>query len=64
MKPAVFGVVTRRAVLRGPAVDDAEGRKRYAARCGNRPYAVSKCKLLKQQLHRRAACSTTRPEFP
>ncbi len=50
--PAVCDVITRQVVPCGPEIDDAEGRKRYAASCGERFYAVSKRELSKRELRR------------
>ena len=50
--PAVFDVVTGEAVVCGPEIDDAEGRKRHTAGRPARTYAVAKRQLSNRELRR------------
>ncbi len=50
--PAMFDVATGAAVPCGPEVDDADGRKRYAAAHPERIYAAAKRQLSKRELRR------------
>lgn len=50
--PAVVDVVTGQPVACGPGIDDAEGRKRYAAGRPARTYAVAKRQLSRGELRR------------
>ena len=50
--PAILDVVTGAAVPCGPEVDDAVGRKRYAATNPQRVYATAKRQLSKRELRR------------